>query len=252
MNQAIVLRPASPWPRRAVYGAGALLLAAGAFGAGSWWQGREAAATPPVVALVPPPLAASAPAPVASVPAEAPVVAKAAVPKPQVVAKPKPVVETPRQVAEVPQRDREREIIIERPADREVPLRTRPVAVVCNDCGVVEAVRPVVQKGEGSGIGAVAGGVVGGALGNQVGKGNGRKAMTVIGAIGGGMLGHEIEKRQRSSTVYEMRIRMEDGSLRTVTQPTEVAAGTRVTVDGDTVRVRSERSGRTSGQGDTI
>lgn len=248
MNQAIVLRPVSPWPRRAAWGAGALLLVAGAFGAGSWWQGREAAAPLPVAALVPPPLAASAPAPVASVPAEAPVVAKAPAPKPHVVAKPKPAPEAPREVAVV----RDREVIIERPRDREVPLRTRPVAAVCNDCGVVEAVRPVVQKGEGSGIGAVAGGVVGGALGNQVGKGNGRKAMTVIGAIGGGLLGHEIEKRQRSTTVYEMRIRMEDGSLRTVTQPTEVAAGTRVTVDGNTVRVRSERSSRTGESRDTI
>jgi outer membrane lipoprotein SlyB len=247
MNTAIVLRPVSPWPRRAAYGAGALLLAAAAFGAGSWWQGR--AATPaPALAAVPAPVV---PAAAASMPAEvapAPVAkAPAPTPKPQVVARPKPVSPEPtRPVAEAPRE------VVERPIEREVPLRTRPVAAVCYDCGIVEAVRPVVQKGEGSGIGAVAGGVVGGALGNQVGKGNGRKAMTVIGAIGGGMLGHEIEKRQRSTTVYEMRIRMEDGSVRTVTQATEVAAGTRVTVEGDTVRVRTERSGRTGDTRDTI
>src|SRR5439155_11433061 len=33
----------------------------------------------------------------------------------------------------------------------------------CANCGVIEAVRPVQQKGQGTGLGAVAGGVLGGA-----------------------------------------------------------------------------------------
>jgi outer membrane lipoprotein SlyB len=118
------------------------------------------------------------------------------------------------------------------------PLPTQRVAT-CADCGVVEAVRPVTRKGEGSGVGAVAGGVVGAVVGNQVGGGNGRKAMTVLGAIGGGLAGHEIEKRAKSETVYEVQVRMEDGSLRTVTQSTQPTPGSRVIVDGQSLRPAS-------------
>ena len=106
----------------------------------------------------------------------------------------------------------------------------------CASCGVIEAVRPVQQKGQGTGLGAVAGGVVGGALGNQMGHGNGRAAMTILGAIGGGLAGNEVEKRTRSETVYEVSVRMDDGSLRTITQQTAPAAGTRVAVEGQTLR----------------
>ena len=40
----------------------------------------------------------------------------------------------------------------------------------------------------------VLGAIVGGALGNQVGKGDGRKAATVAGAVAGGAIGHNIAK----------------------------------------------------------
>src|SRR5436190_154739 len=99
------------------------------------------------------------------------------------------------------------------------PLATQPVAV-CTQCGVIEGVREVQQKGTGTGLGAVGGAVVGGAVGNQIGKGSGRTAMTVLGAIGGGLAGNEVEKRVRSETVYEVRVRMDDGSVRTLTQKT--------------------------------
>ena len=42
--------------------------------------------------------------------------------------------------------------------------------------------------------GTVLGAIVGGALGNQVGKGDGRKAATVAGAVAGGAIGHNIAK----------------------------------------------------------
>jgi outer membrane lipoprotein SlyB len=116
----------------------------------------------------------------------------------------------------------------------------QPAASVCATCGVVEAVTPVTKKGEGTGLGAVAGGVVGGLLGNQVGKGDGRKAMTVVGAVGGGLAGHEIEKRARSETVYSVKVRMDDGSLRTTTQRQAPAVGQRVTLDGQTLRAVNE------------
>jgi outer membrane lipoprotein SlyB len=120
-------------------------------------------------------------------------------------------------------------------AGRGMPLGTEPALAkaACATCGVVEAVTPVQVKGEGTGVGAVAGGVIGGVLGHQVGGGDGKKAMTVIGAVGGGLAGHEIEKRQRSATSYQHRIRMADGSTRTVTQPQQVAVGQAVHVDGE-------------------
>lgn len=120
------------------------------------------------------------------------------------------------------------------------PVSAAPVAAaVCTTCGVVESVTPFQQKGEGTGIGAVAGGVIGGVVGHQVGGGNGKKAMTVLGAIGGGMAGHEVEKRQRSTTLYAVKVRMEDGSLRSLTQSTAPTVGQKVTVDGSAIKARA-------------
>lgn len=112
------------------------------------------------------------------------------------------------------------------------PAVRTPAAPVCADCGTVDSVRAVQQKGEGSGVGAVAGGVLGGVIGNQVGKGQGKTAMTILGAIGGGVAGNEIEKQQRAETVYEVTIRMDDGSTRTLTQRSAPPTGTRVEVNG--------------------
>ncbi|RVU46643.1 glycine zipper 2TM domain-containing protein [Rubrivivax rivuli] len=116
------------------------------------------------------------------------------------------------------------------------PLATRP-ASICRNCGTVEGVRAVQREGEGSGLGAVAGGVVGAVVGNQMGGGNGKKAMTVIGAIGGGVAGHEIEKRSKASTVYQVRVRMDDGSLRSFTSATAPTPGAEVRVEGESYRV---------------
>jgi outer membrane lipoprotein SlyB len=124
-----------------------------------------------------------------------------------------------------------------RPApQRSAATGTTTTASVCTTCGVVQSVTPVDQKGEGTGVGAVGGAVVGGLLGNQVGGGNGKKAMTVIGAVGGGMAGHEIEKRARGATVYRVNVLMNDGSTRTVTQSTPPTVGQKVTVSGNQIR----------------
>ena len=112
--------------------------------------------------------------------------------------------------------------------------------VVCASCGVVESVNAVQQKGQGSGIGVVAGGVAGGLLGNQIGGGNGRTAMTVLGAIGGGFAGNEVEKRVRTETVYDVTVRMDDGSTRSFRRAQAMAVGSAVTVDGDTLRLSSD------------
>jgi outer membrane lipoprotein SlyB len=87
---------------------------------------------------------------------------------------------------------------------------------VCVDCGRIEAINVVEEKGEGSGLGAVAGGVVGGILGNQVGRGSGRKIATVAGVAGGAYAGHQIEKQAKATKRYEVTVRMDNGGARSV------------------------------------
>jgi uncharacterized protein YcfJ len=61
--------------------------------------------------------------------------------------------------------------------------------------------RCVERRRSGSTAGAtVLGAIVGGALGNQVGKGDGRKAATVAGAVAGGAIGHEVAEHNGSTT----------------------------------------------------
>ncbi len=101
--------------------------------------------------------------------------------------------------------------------DRDYQVAQAPA--VCNNCGRVESIvaqrEPVAQ---GSGLGVAAGAVLGGILGNQVGNGNGRTLATVAGAVAGGYGGNEVEKRTRTTTTYRVRVRMEDGEIRTFPQ----------------------------------
>lgn len=129
-----------------------------------------------------------APAPATTVKDEAPVVVAQNIPPPATMPPPPPA-----PVAEPP----------------------RPV---CYDCGVIQSVRQIEKKGEGSGLGAVAGGVAGGVLGHQTGGGRGKGVMTVLGALGGAVAGHEIEKNVKKVVKYEIAIRFEDGSSRVITQ----------------------------------
>lgn len=103
-------------------------------------------------------------------------------------------------------------------------------APVCHDCGTVESVTPVQRPGSANGLGAVVGGVLGGVLGNQVGGGNGRTAATVIGAVGGGLAGNEVQKRMDATTVYQVRIRMDDGATHEFTLNSAPPVGQRVRV----------------------
>ncbi|WP_332815056.1 glycine zipper 2TM domain-containing protein [Ramlibacter sp.] len=175
--------------------------------------------------------AAAQPAAPVAQPAPAPAPAKVARPAP-----PRPVVQQAsgsahRQPVQQPQ------VVAQAPAyPQPVPVQATRAAI-CVTCGTVQAVHEVKEKGQGSGLGAVGGAVVGGLLGNQVGGGNGKKVMTVIGAVGGGLAGHEVEKRARSTVAYDVQVRMEDGSVRTIRRPEPVAVGTRVFVEGGELRV---------------
>jgi len=84
----------------------------------------------------------------------------------------------------------------------------------CAECGVIDSIREVTTKGEGSGLGVVGGAVVGGLLGNQVGAGSGKDAATVVGAVGGAVAGNQIEKSVKSTKSYDITVRFEDGSSR--------------------------------------
>lgn len=118
------------------------------------------------------------------------------------------------------------------------PAPAPVVAQVCATCGSVESVNAVTRttKPDGPGVGVVAGGVVGAVLGNQVGRGNGRAAATVLGAIGGGWAGNAIERNVRKETVYQVGVRMDDGSRRTIEVAQPPAVGSQVTVNGSTIR----------------
>jgi len=138
---------------------------------------------------------------------------------------------------------------VERVAPR--PVARPPVVArsVCTTCGVVESVTPITRAGQvegiansGIGVGAIGGAVIGGLLGNQVGGGSGRTAATVLGAAGGGYAGNAIEKNMKKVTVYQMRVRMQDGSYRTIEKSNAIEAGTSVIVEGDTIRVGSTNS----------
>ncbi len=124
-------------------------------------------------------------------------------------------------------------------------------APVCSTCGRVESVQAIQQAEPATGVGAVAGGVLGAVVGNQIGKGNGRTAATVLGAVGGGYVGHQVEQRTRTRTVYQVAIRMDDGSLRRFTRAQPPAVGTPVALQGKGYRIDHERDSRSNGDGYT-
>ena len=136
-----------------------------------------------------------------------------------------------------PQTPAARGDVARQPAGMPVAQRA---ASICSTCGRVESVQAIEQAAPATGVGAVAGGVLGAVVGNQIGKGNGRTAATVLGAVGGGYAGHEIEKRTRTQTTYQVRVRLEDGSSRVFTRSQPPAVGTPVVLQGKGFRVADE------------
>lgn len=102
----------------------------------------------------------------------------------------------------------------------------------CSNCGNVESVRTITQRAHGSGIGAAGGAILGGLLGNQVGGGNGKQLATVAGAVGGAVVGNQVEGNMKATQTYEIRVRLDDGTLRTFRQgtPPDWRSGERVKI----------------------
>lgn len=114
------------------------------------------------------------------------------------------------------------------------PPNTPAPPPVCRDCGVIESVEAIQQKGEGSGIGAVGGAILGGVLGHQVGEGSGKQLARIGGAVLGGFAGNEAERRARTVSHYQVTVRMDDGTRRVITEQNAPAWRS-----GDPVRVRN-------------
>ena len=87
----------------------------------------------------------------------------------------------------------------------------------CTDCGVIQSMRYVEEKGKGTGVGAVTGGVIGGVVGHQFGSGRGNTAATIIGAGAGAYAGHQVEKEVKKKTYWAVTVRMDDGTVRNLT-----------------------------------
>jgi outer membrane lipoprotein SlyB len=102
----------------------------------------------------------------------------------------------------------------------------------CSNCGNVESVREIKQRAQGSGLGAAGGAVLGGLLGNQIGDGSGRTIATAAGAIGGAVVGNQVEGNMKATVSYEIRVRLDDGTLRTFRQSSPPAWRS-----GDRVRI---------------
>jgi outer membrane lipoprotein SlyB len=115
----------------------------------------------------------------------------------------------------------------------------RPAArdSACESCGTVESIHAVELKGNATGLGAVAGGVTGAVVGNQVGRGHGNTAMTLLGAAGGAVAGNAIERNVNKRYSYRVKVRMDDGTYRAVSQTgaPAVEVGERVRVVDGTV-----------------
>jgi outer membrane lipoprotein SlyB len=153
-----------------------------------------------------------------------------AAPKVATLAEPVPVPEKPRVAAAPAVRHSPQ------PQDRtekySPPAKVAQARPVCSNCGTVESLHAVQEPAKPSGLGIAAGAVVGGLLGNQVGGGNGKTLATVAGVVGGGFAGNEVEKRTRSTTTYNVHVRMQDGGIRTFPN-----AGGNAWQVGDRVRV---------------
>jgi outer membrane lipoprotein SlyB len=112
----------------------------------------------------------------------------------------------------------------------------------CGQCGTVEDVDRIWYEGrrDSGREGAILGAIIGGALGNQVGKGDGRKAATIAGAVVGGLVGRDIDRNdgrgRRGDEGLRLVVRMDRGYYQTV----EIHGEMRI-YRGDRVRLRDGR-----------
>jgi outer membrane lipoprotein SlyB len=102
----------------------------------------------------------------------------------------------------------------------------------CTNCGRVQQIKVSESSDWKKYAAPVGGAVVGGVIGNQFGGGSGKTALTIVGALGGAFAGHKVEEKTRDK-IYEVAVKMDDGSIRTVTYQSQPPVR-----EGDRVRLR--------------
>jgi outer membrane lipoprotein SlyB len=98
-----------------------------------------------------------------------------------------------------------------------LPLASSALAATCAECGVITSMNYVEEKGQASGVGAVAGGVIGGVIGHQIGSGRGNTVATIAGAGAGAYAGHQVEKNRNKKSYWAVTVKMDNGSTRSLT-----------------------------------
>ena len=90
-----------------------------------------------------------------------------------------------------------------------------------NGKGTIESIE-VIPRAKSVGLGTLAGAAIGGILGYQFGGGMGKAVATVAGAAGGAYVGNEVDKKgHMDDPVYNITIRMEDGTTQSFAQESE-------------------------------
>ena len=114
---------------------------------------------------------------------------------------------------------------------------SKPAAAQCQGCGKVVDVAVVEKKGEGSALGLIGGGVAGALLGNQIGGGTGKTLATIAGAAGGAYAGKKVEENVKSTNVWRVSVRFDDGAEASYDfdHDPKFAAGDRVKKSGNTI-----------------
>jgi len=104
------------------------------------------------------------------------------------------------------------------PATRYEPApRAEPARAACYDCGVIQSVREIEKKGEGSGLAQSQ-------VESPAACSAARPAAAAPGrhdrarAIGGAVAGHAVEKNVKKVKSYEIDIRFDDGTSQLITQ----------------------------------
>ena len=103
--------------------------------------------------------------------------------------------------------------------------------------GVIEQITETqLETNHHPGVGAVVGGVAGLGVGSLFGGGTGRDVAMVLGTVGGALAGNEVQKKyEKPVPAQQIMVRMTNGVLVSVTQPTDsrLSMGQKVYIEGN-------------------
>ena len=104
------------------------------------------------------------------------------------------------------------------------------------DEGIVKSIEQK-EVDDASGTGAAVGAVAGGVLGNTVSGKKNKTLGTLIGAVAGGVAGHYGEKYLKKKRVWEVNVKMTDGSEKRFEYESdpELAVGDEVLISGNSI-----------------